>query len=165
MLLTILKLLAVGAPIACAVSMRWLGKTRPDATGWVAAITAALAALLGLTLFLAERHYACVLITGDGNCLWEGLGTFSLFVVGLGLALKMRSDIVAQCPYEAITYRLLLLMIAGWAGLALSPNLLFWILSWALFSSAFYRWLDKMGIFWGFMVIHDSWYDNHRHNR
>lgn len=165
MLVTILKLLAVGTPIAGAISMRWLGDRRPRAMAWLAVLAAGLAALLGLTLFIAERHYACALITGDSNCLWEGMGTLSLFFAGLGLALKMRSDIAAQCPYEAITYRLILLMIAGWAGLGLSPNLLFWILSWALFSSAFYRWLDKMGVFWGFMVVHDSWYDNHHHGR
>lgn len=161
MLLHALKITAVGTPLVSALAVYGLIRCQYQRQRRLAMITAGIVSLAGLGVFLLERQYTCVVASGDGNCLWEGVGSLSLLLFAGIMALKVRSDRPLETDQDRISYMLSMFMLAGWAGLAMAPNLLIWLASWGMFATALYRRLDLMGVNWGFMIVtHDTWYDD-----
>lgn len=161
MLLAAMKITAVGIPLASALAVYGLIRTRYQKQRRLAMITAAIVCLAGLGVFLLDRHYSCVVASGEGNCLWEGFGSLSLLLFAGILAMKLRTDRPLETDQDRTGYMLSMLMLAGWAGLAMAPNLLLWLASWGVFATSLYRRLDLLGVNWGFMIVtHDTWYDD-----
>jgi formate hydrogenlyase subunit 3/multisubunit Na+/H+ antiporter MnhD subunit len=83
-----------------------------------------LASLVALAVFLLNRRYSCILLTGSENCLAEGFGMLSLVVLNVILAAKSFSLRNAKRTAEKRSnlFRMLFLSIS-WAGMGLAENL------------------------------------------
>jgi hypothetical protein len=151
-----LKIGAIGLPLMGAVSLwRW-GDKFLGAQRWLAASIFGLIGLVALTLFLLNRHYACILLFGRQSCLFEGLATLSLFLLSGILA---RACVVMRGENKRYDYILLLLLSSAWAGMGLTENLLLFLIFLNLFCYVFDRWLNSKGLKWRFLIVRDDYRD------
>jgi hypothetical protein len=154
---TWLRIGAIGLPLAGALAI-WRGGPRfPRAQRQVAIVILATTALIALTLFLLNRQYACILAFARQSCLFEGLGTLSLFLLGIVLA---RSCFVLRGGNKEQGYALLLLVGGTWAGMGLAQNVCLFLVCLNLFIFAMDRWLKRKGISWRFMALRDDYKDD-----
>lgn len=156
---TWLRIGAIGLPlIAALIIWRW-GDTFPRAQGWLAALIFGLIGLAALILFLLNRHYACILLTGRQNCLFDGLACLSLFLLSLVLA---RGCLLLRGPNKGQDCGLMLLLGSAWAGMGLTENLLVLLIFINLFLYVVHRWLKSRGLIWRILVLRDDYIDDRK---
>lgn len=154
---TWLRIGAISIPMVGALAMwRW-GTKFPRAQRRLTVSMLGITGLIGLTLFLLNRYYACILAFGRRNCLFDGSATLSLFLLSIVLA---RGCIVLRGENKEQDYILLLLLGSAWAGMGLTQNF-FLLLGFAcLFVLAADRWLRRRGITARFLVLRDDYSDD-----
>jgi hypothetical protein len=113
--------------------------------------------LIALTLFLINRHYACILAFGRQNCLFDGLATLSLFLLSIVLA---RWCIFLRGENKEQDYSLVLLLGSAWAGMGLTQHLCLFLVFLNVFVFAADRWLKRRGITARFLVVRDDYQDD-----
>jgi hypothetical protein len=156
---TWLRIGAIGIPLVGALIIwRW-GDKFLHAQRWLVGIILGTTGLIALTLFLLNRYYACTLLTGPQNCLFDGLATLSLFLLNLVLA---RASVVLRGEDKGYDYILMLLLSSAWAGMGLAENLLVLIIFLYLFFFVLNRWSKKKGFKGGFLKIRDDYEDDQR---
>jgi hypothetical protein len=154
---TWLRIGAIGIPLAGALAMwRW-GTKSPHAQRRLVVSILGTTGLIGLTLFLLNRYYACILAFGKQNCLFDGLATLSLFLLSIVLA---RWCIVLRGENKEQDYSLVLLLGSAWAGMGLTQNFFVFLGSASLFVLAGDRWLRRRGITARFLVLRDDYQDD-----
>jgi hypothetical protein len=150
---TWLRVVAVGAPLAGAlVVWRW-GERFPHARRWVAAVIFGAAGLAALLLFLLNRRYACILVSGRTNCLWDGAASLGLFLLGTSFAIRCA---VPASEGKKRDFILMLLLSSALAGIGLAMNLLALIVFLNLFLFVGSRWLSRQGFQPRFLVLRDD---------
>lgn len=154
---TWLRIGAIGIPMVGALAMwRW-GTKFPRAQRRLAVSMLGITGLIGLTLFLLNRYYACILAFGRRNCLFDGSATLSLFLLSIVLA---RSCIVLRSEDAGQDYIPVLLLGGAWAGMGLTQNLCLFLVFLNLFVFAVDRWLKRKGLAWRFLVLRDDYRDD-----
>ncbi len=145
-----LRSAAMGLPLVGALAF-WLWKSSSlRVYRWLAIGIFALIALFALALSLLNAQYACVLVPGSQNCLFDGFASLSLFLLCLVLA---RGCLVRRVEAAGNGYILILLLSSAWAGLMLAQNLLVFIIALNLFWYVMYKGLKANGIRWGFFAV------------
>jgi hypothetical protein len=148
---------AMSLPLIGAVIIwRWGDRFR-FSPRWLAANIFALVGVIALTLFLLSQHYACMLLSGRNNCLVEGLGTLSLFLLSILLA---RRSIIMRDANQAQSCILMLMLGSAWAGIGLANNLLELLLFMNLFVYVIYRWLHRQGFKFRILLLRDDYGDD-----
>jgi formate hydrogenlyase subunit 3/multisubunit Na+/H+ antiporter MnhD subunit len=162
MIVTWLRIGAIGLPLIGALTLwRWKEKFL-CAQRWLVAIIFGLLGPVALTLFVLNRHYACILLSGRQNCLFDGLATLSLVLLSLVLAgVVLRGVNVALRGVNKGDYILMLLLSSAWAGMALAQNLFVLLIFLNLFLYVIYRWLNRKGLKWRFLMLRDDYEDDH----
>lgn len=156
---TWLRVIAVGLPLAGAlVIWRWGGRF-PHAQRWVAAVLFAVAGLAALLLFLLNRHYACILVPGRANCLWDGAASLGLFLLNVLFAVRC---IVPAGEGKRRDLVVMLLLSGAFAGIGLASNLLVLIVFLNLFLFVGSRWLSRQGFQPRFLVLRDDYKDDNK---
>lgn len=155
-----LTILAIGLPLAGALLIWWLGDEHRRTKHWLSVIVATLTGLIALGLFFTNRHFACMLLSGRQNCIWNGFATLSLGAAGLGLALKTQRARMPGYSNRSRNDVPLLLLVGGWAAMGLAENLLLWFVGWWLLLYGIYRWLTTKGLVWRIIVIRDDYKDD-----
>jgi NADH:ubiquinone oxidoreductase subunit 4 (subunit M) len=156
---TWLRIAAISLPLAGAlVIWRWGGRF-PDAQRWLAAAILGLSGLLSLSLFLLNRQYACLLVSGSANCLVDGAGLLGLFLLDAFFVIRC---LVPPDQRKKRDFILMLSMSGALGGIGLSQNLLAWIVFINLFLFVGHRWLTKHGFQPRFMVLRDDYKDEDR---
>jgi hypothetical protein len=154
---TWLRIGAVAPPLVGAfVLWRW-GTKFPRAQRWLAVCILGTTGLIALILFLLNRYYACILAFGRESCLFDGLGTLSLFLLSIVLT---RSCLVLRGEDRGVDYALMLLLGGAWAGMGLAQHLCLLLVFLNLFVFAMDRWLKRKGIGWRFLAIRDDYQDD-----
>ena len=155
-IVTWLKIVAIGLPLLAALTI-WRGGDRfLPAQRWLVIITFGLIALIALTLFFLDKQYACILMFGRQNCLFDGLASLSLVLLSLLFA---RSSVLLRGEDKGSDYILMLLLSSAWAGMGLVENLLVFLIFLNLFFFVFNRWLNRRGLKWRFLVLRDDYKD------
>lgn len=154
---TWLRIGAIGIPLVGALAIWRFGIRFPRAQRWLVVSILGIVGLIAVTLFLLNRYYACILAFGRQSCLFDGLGTLSLFFLSVVLA---RSCIVLRGENRAQEYALMLLLSSGWAGMGLAQNLCLVLVFLNLFIFAADRWLKRRGIGWRFLALRDDYDDD-----
>jgi hypothetical protein len=153
---TWLKGIATGLPLLGALLIwRWGGRF-PGAQRWVAAAIFGVAGVSALTLFLLNRHYACILVTSRNNCLMDGVASLSLFLLDVFFAVRC-----AVPPPEGSRRDLIMMLLlsGALAGMGLPINLLVLIVALNLFLFTGSRWLRKHGFQPRIFVLRDDYKD------
>ena len=152
-----LRIGAIGMPLVGAlVIWRW-GDRFPRVQRQLVVSIFGTTALIALILFLLNRHYACILVFGRQNCLFDGSATLSLFLLSIVLA---RGCIVLRSENRGQDYIPMLLLGSAWAGMGLSQNLCLFLVFLNLFFFAVDRWLKRKGLSWRFLVLRDDYSDD-----
>jgi hypothetical protein len=158
---TWLRIGAIGLPLIGALTIwRW-GDKFLHAQRWLAVSIFGIIGLIALSLFLLNRHYACILLPGRQNCLFDGLATLSLFLLNLVLA---RTSVVLRGENKGYDYILMLLLSSAWAGmgLGLAENLGVFLVFLFLFFFVLNRYMKKKGFSGGFLKIRDDYEDDQK---
>jgi hypothetical protein len=158
---TWLRIGAIGLPlIGALIIWRW-GDKFLHAQRWLAGIIFGIIGLIALTLFLLNRYYACILVFGRQNCLFDGLATLSLFLLNLVLA---RASVVLRGEDRGYDYILMLLLSSAWAGMGigLAENLLVFLIFLYLFFFVLNRWFKRKGFRGGFLKLRDDYEDDQK---
>ena len=156
-----LRIGAIGIPLVGALTIwRW-GDRFLYAQRWLTGIIFGTAGLIALTLFLLNKYYACILLTGKQNCLFDGLATLSLFLLNLVLA---RASFVlrGESKEREYDYILMLLLSSAWGGMGLAENLLVLIIFLYLFFFVINRWFKRKGFKGGFLKFRDDYEDDQK---
>jgi len=149
-----LRICAIGLPlIGALIIWRW-GDKFLHAQRWLAVSIFGIIGLITLSLFVLNRHYACIYLFGRQNCLFDGLATLSLFLLNLVLA-----SLVLRGENRGYDYMLMLLLSSAWAGMGLAENLLVLLISLYLFFFVIIRWFKREGFRGGFLKLRDD-YEN-----
>ena len=152
-----LRIGAIGIPLVGALAMwRW-GTKFPHAQRHLVVSILGITGLIGLTLFLLNRYYACILAFGRRNCLFDGLATLSLFLLSI---LLTRWCIALRGENKEQDYSLVLLLGSAWAGMGLTQNFFVFLGSASLFVLAADQWLRRRGITARFLVLRDDYQDD-----
>jgi hypothetical protein len=151
-----LRIVAIGLPLAGAAILWLWGQRIPRARRWVAAVLLALAGSAALALFLLNRNYACILASGRGNCLMDGLGTLGVFLADAVLTIYSALPVAGGRQRAGI---LILLLSGALAGVGLATNLLVLIVFLNLLFFVIYRWLTGKGLQPRFLVLRDDYGD------
>jgi formate hydrogenlyase subunit 3/multisubunit Na+/H+ antiporter MnhD subunit len=154
-----LRIGAIGLPLIAALIMWLWGDRFLRAQGWLVTLIFGLIGLTALTLFLLNRHYACILLTGRQNCLFEGLATLTLFLLSLVL---VRGCIVLRGINKGYDYVLMLLLSSAWAGIGLTENLFVLLIFLNLFLYVIHRWLNSKGLIWRILILRDDYIDDRK---
>ena len=154
---TWLKIGAIGLPIIGAITIWRLGDRSLRAQRGLAVSIFCIVGLFALSLFVLNRHYACIYVFGRQNCLFDGLATLSLFLLNLVLVIF----IVLRGKNKGYDYILLLLLSGAWAGLGLGNSLLLFLISLYLFFFALRRYMKNQGFRGGYLKLRDD-YENDR---
>ncbi len=159
MALTIyLQVGAMGLPLLVAFGLwRW-GNRIPHAQRRLTAMSLGLVGLAALGVFLGNGLYACIVASGQQNCLFDGVSTLSLAVV---CTLFVWGALVLREGDRKGDYILMLTLTGAWAGLAFAQNLLELIVFLNLFIYVMYRWLKRNGTRWGLFVVWPDHDDGH----
>jgi len=153
---TWLSIVAVGLPLIGVLAIwRWWDKFR-YVQRWLVAAIFGLSGLTVLILFLLNRQYECILLTGRQNCLAGGLATLSLILLNVILA---RGSVILQGGTKKNDYILMLLLSSAWAGMGLAENLLVLLIFLNLFFYVIHKWLERNGLRWRFMIVRDDYSD------
>ena len=156
---TWLRIGAIGLPLIGALTIwRW-GDKFLHAQRWLAGIILGITGLIALTLFLLNRQYACILLFGRQNCLFDGLATLSLFALNLVLA---RASVVLRGENKGYDYILMLLLSSAWAGMGLAANMLVFLIFLYLFFFVMNRWFKRRGFRGGFLKLRDDYEDDQK---
>ena len=148
---TWLRVLAIGLPLVGAIILwRWGARSR-HAQSWVAATLFGIAAIVSLTLFLLNREYACILSSGRGNCLMDGLASLGLFSLDAFFAIRCVVPAASDRGRDFISMLLLSSALAG--------NLLLLVIFLNLFLFVGHRWLTRMGFQPRILVLRDDYKD------
>ena len=150
---------AIGLPLFGALIIWGWGEKFPYTQRRLTGITFGILGLIALTLFLLNRHYACVFALGRENCLFEGLATLSLFLLNVFLAGK---SITLQGENRGTVYILLLLLSSSWTGIGLVENVLVLLIFLYLFFFVLNRWAKMEGFKSGFLKIRDDYDDDQK---
>ncbi len=154
---TWLRMGSIGLPLIGALTLwRW-GDKFLHAQRWLVGIVFGITGLIALTLFLLNRYYACTLLTGRQNCLFEGMATLTLILLNLLLA---RASIVLRSESKEADYILMLLLSSAWAGMGLAENLLVLLIFWYVFFFVVSRWFKRKGFRGGFLKFRDDYEDH-----
>jgi hypothetical protein len=155
MIVTWLRIGAIGLPLIGALTLwRWEEKFL-CAQRWLVAVIFGLLGPVALTLFVLNEHYACILLSGRQNCLFDGLATLSLVLLSVVLAsVVLRGVNKGDCI-------LMLLLSSAWAGMTLAENLLVLLIFLNLFLYVIYRWLNRKGLKWRILMLRDDYEDDH----
>lgn len=154
---TWLRIGAVGLPLVGAVAIwRW-GAKFPRAQRRLTVIILGTTGLTAMALFLLNRYYACILAFGRQSCLFDGLGTLSLFLLSIVLA---RSCLVLRGENKGQDYALMLWLGGAWAGMALAQHLCLLFVFLNLFVLALAQWLKRKGIGGHFLMLRDDYRDD-----
>jgi len=154
-----LRIGAIGLPlIGVLIIWRWRDKFL-HVQRWLVVLIFGIVGLVALTLFLLNRHYACILLTGRQNCLFDGLATLSLFLLNLVLA---RASVVLRGENKGYDYILMLLLSSAWAGMGLAENLLVLLIFLYLFFFVLNRWFKRKGFRGGFLKLRDDYEDDQK---
>lgn len=154
---TWLRMGAMSLPLIGAVIIWLWGDRLRVSPRWLAATIFALMGVFALTLFLLNRHYACMLLSGRKNCLVDGLGTLSLFLLSILLA---RRSIIMRDANKGQGCILMLMLGSAWAGIGLANNLLELLLFMNLFVYVIYRWLHREGLKFRILLLRDDYGDD-----
>ena len=149
---------AIATPLVGAIIIWRCGGRFRRGQRWLAIVIFAIVGLLALTLFLLNRYHACAFAPNGHDCLFDALATLSLCALGTTLA---AGGIVRHDTSRPRDDPLVLLLVAGCAGIGLAENLLVLILALNLFLFAGHRWLNKRGYQPRFLVLHDDYKDDH----
>jgi hypothetical protein len=183
MIVTWLKIGAIGLPLIGALTLwRWKEKFL-CAQRWLVAIIFGLLGPVALTLFVLNEHYACILLSGRQNCLFDGLATLSLVLLSVVLASVVLQGVNVALRGVNVALRgvnvalqgvnvalrgvnkgdciLMLLLSSAWAGMALAENLFVLLISLNLFLYVIYRWLNRKGLKWRILMLRDDYEDDH----
>jgi hypothetical protein len=151
-----LRIGAIGLPLIGALTIwRW-GDKFLHAQRWLAVSIFGIIGLIALSLFVLNRHYACIYLFGRQNCLFDGLATLPLFLLNLVLA---RASLVLRGENKGYDYMLMLLLSSAWAGMGLTENLLVFLISLYLFFFVINRYFKREGFRGGFLKLRDD-YEN-----
>ena len=157
---TWLKIGAIGIPlVGVAILSIWRGKLH-QVQYRLASIILGVVALIAMALFLHNRLYACIVLLGRQNCLFEGLATLSLFLLNLILARACAVPWDINKGYDII---LMLLLSSAWAGIGLAENLFVILLSFYLFFFVFNRWIKREGFKGGFLMLRDDYEEEQKY--
>jgi hypothetical protein len=157
---TWLRIIATGLPLLGVLAV-WLSKNRlGHVQRWLATVTLGIAGLVALALFLLNRQYACVLLSGSHNCLAKGFSTSSIFLLNAVQAIR---SLFLRGKNKTFDHILILLLSSAWAGMGLAVNLLELLIFLNLFFYVIYKWLDRKGLGWGFFVVRSDYPDDQRH--
>ena len=133
---TWLRIGAIGIPLVGALAIwRW-GIRFPHVQRRLVLFIFGTTGLSALTLFLLNQHYACILVFGRQNCLFDGSATLSLFLLSIVLA---RSCLVLRSEDAGQDYIPMLLLGSAWAGMGLTQNLCLFLVFLNLFVAAMSR--------------------------
>jgi hypothetical protein len=158
-IVSLMKLVAFGLPL-CGALIIWLWRgRRPRAQRLLTFALLGLAGLAGLTLFVLNAHYACIFAPGSQNCLFDGLATLSLCLLGIMFAFRaLRMHAGDHHP----DYILMLALISGWAAAGLAENLFELLVGVNMIGYVVYRWLKHSQVHWGFVI---DFSDRHNDSR
>lgn len=145
----ILEYVAIGIPLCAALVIRLRGEAFPRATRWFFLSSLCAVAITALLLFVVNGKFACVLVGGKQNCLFDGAALVTLCLLCVLLVIRMWSDERARAPGVYVWF---LLLVVGWAGMGLAENLLVFVLALNIFGYALYRLLKHYDIMWGIFV-------------
>ena len=154
-----LKIGAICIPLAGALTIWLWGDKFIHTQRWLAGIIFGITGLIALTLFLLNKYYACTLLTGKQNCLFDGLATLFLFSLNLIL---IRASIVLRSKNQGFEYILMLLLSSAVAGIGLAENLLVFLISLYLFFFVLNRWFNRKGFRGGFLKIRGDYEDDQK---
>jgi hypothetical protein len=154
---TWLRIAALGIPLVGALVI-WQWRTEfPRAQRWLVVFIFGTTGLIALILFLANRHYACILSFGRRSCLFDGSATLSLLLLSIVL---LRSCIVLRGENRGQDYIPRLLLASAWAGMGLVQNLCLFLVFLNLFLFAVNSWLKRKGLAWRFLALRDDYRDD-----
>lgn len=156
---TWLRIGAIGLPLVGALIIWRLGDKFLHVQRWLVGILLGTTGLIALALFLLNKYYACTLLTGPQNCLFDGLATLSLFFLNLVL---IKATIILRGEDKGYDYMLMLLLSSAWAGMGLAENLLVLIVFLYLFFFVLSRWFKKKGFKGGFLKFRDDFEDDQK---
>ncbi len=157
-----LRVTAIGLPLIGAfILWRWKNKFI-DIRYWLAVIIFGMVGLAALGLFLLNRHFACTFLTGNQNCLTDGLLTFSLILLCAVLVVR---SFIRRDERQELDYRLMFFLSSAWAGIGLAKNLLVLLVFLNLFFYMIYKWLDQKGLGWGMFITRNDYRDDQNHYR
>ena len=154
---TWLRVAAIGLPLAGALAIRRWGGRFPLAQRWVAAAIFSAVALLALALFLLNRQYACIVVSGRANCLLDGAGPLGLALLAMFSAIRC---VVPASEGKRRDLVLMLLLCGALAGIGLARNLLALIVFLNLFLFVGYRWLTGKGFQPRILILRDDYKDD-----
>ena len=123
---------------------------------WLVVLIFGIVGLVALAIFLLNGYFACFLVTGQENCLFDGLASLFIFLLNLTLA---RQAFVLESSNKRDDYILMLLLSGSCAGIGLSKNPLVIVVSSTLLLWVIYIWLRRRGWRWQSPVFHR---DEHR---
>lgn len=129
---------------------------------WLVVIIFGMVGLAALGLFLLNRHFVCILSSGEQNCLTDGLATLSLILL---CAVLVVISIIRRDERQELDYRLMLFLNSAWAGIGLAKNLLVLLVFLNLFFYVIYKWLDQRGLGWGMFITRNDYRDDQNHYR
>lgn len=152
-----LRLGAIGISLMGALAIWLWGDKLHHTQRWLAGTAFGATGLIAITLFLINRHYACVFALGDGNCLFDGLATLSLFLLNVIL---VRASVALRGENRRTVYILLLLLSSAWAGMGLAENLVVFLIFFYLFFFVLNRWFRMEGFKSGFLKIRNDYEDD-----
>lgn len=154
---TWLRIGAIGITLISALVLWLSGDRLHHIQRWLASIIFGITGLIAITLFLLNRHYACVFTLSQENCIFDGLATLSLFVLNVIL---VRASLVLRGENRRKVYILLLLLSSAWAGIGLAENLLVFLIFFYLFFFVLNRWFEMEGFKSGFMKLRNDYDDD-----
>ena len=148
--LTWLKVCAIGGPLLGALVLHFRKNAAARTQQRLATILFGATAVCAFALFILNQYYACSLIAGPKNCLYDGAATITLALLSLVLLWQTFSIRDTELRLELI---LRLLFVTAWAAMGLTENLLGLFLGLYLFGYVLYRWFKKHGLQWGIFVV------------
>jgi len=98
-----------------------------------------------------------MLAFGRQSCLFDGLGTLSLFLLSIVLA---RSCLVLRGENKRQDYAFMLWLGGAWAGMVLAQHLCLLFVFLNLFLFALAQWLKRKGIGGHFLMLRDDYRDD-----
>lgn len=154
-----LRIGAIGVSLIGALTIRLWGDKLRYTQRWLASTIFGITGLIAMTLFLINRHYACIFTLGKQNCLFDGLATLSLFLLN---AILVRASIVLRSENRRYIYILMLLLSSAWAGMGLAENLLVFLIFLYLFFFVLNRWVRMQGFRSGFLMLRNDYEDDQK---